>query len=37
MKGGDIAQRLLGFAVQVLKLVKNLSRDTTCQRCSRQR
>jgi hypothetical protein len=29
MKGDDVAQRLLGFAVQVLKLVKNLPRDTT--------
>jgi four helix bundle protein len=36
MKGDDIAQRLLRFAVQVLKLVKTLPRDATCRHVGRQ-
>lgn len=36
MRGDDIAQRLLGFAVQVLKLVKNLPRDTTGRHVGKQ-
>jgi len=36
MKGDDIAQRLLRFAVQVLKLVRNLPRDTPCRHVEKQ-
>jgi len=36
LKGDDIALRLLSFAVQVLKLVKSLPRDTPGRHLSKQ-